>query len=180
MKTNSSVRKDEEAGGIEGLLSEVREYCAQYGISDVTREYVHPNEIRRKIVHSVMDKLWMEATENPAIPWTKRKTDLENPKFDQDAKVSAKLSLCWASGALNFKKSRRHEYLSKHGNLDCLTPGCCQVDSLEHVQLCYGYSERPKQGGNHEDWSDFLLRLERERVRKFGPRYSLVNFKKVV
>ena len=176
----NTLKKDEEAGGIVGLLEEVREYCRQYGIQDVTQEYVHPNEIKRKIVHSVMDTLWREVNENPAIPWTTRRTNLENPKYDQDAKVSAKLSLCCASGSLNFKRSRRHEYMRKHGNLDCLTPGCCQVDSLEHVQICYGYAERPKANGNHEDWSDFLMRLEQERVWKFGARYSLVNFKKVV
>ena len=94
-----------------------------------------------------MNRLWKEANENPAIPWAERKTDLANPEYDQDAKMIARLCLCYYSGSMNFKNSRRHEYMNKHENLDCLVQGCCQVDSLEHV----GYQEKPKSDRNNED-----------------------------
>ena len=174
------LRKDEEAGGITGLLQEVRDYCKEYNIPDVTKEYVHPNTIKRKVTETAMKQLWTEIIQNPAIPWCKRKYDLKNPEYDQEAKMIAKLSLCWATGAMNFKKSRRHEYMKAHGNLDCLVPGCCQEDSLDHVQTCYGYTVRPKEDGNHEDWREYLTKLETERIKKFGARYSLLNFKKVI
>ena len=46
-----TLQKDEQAGRIMGLLEEVRGYCKQYGNQDVTKEYVHLNEIRKKIIH---------------------------------------------------------------------------------------------------------------------------------
>ena len=91
----------------------------------------------------------------------------------------AKLALCYQSGALNFKESRKSEYMKAHGSIDCLVRGCCQTDSLKHVGECYGYKTKPVKGGNHEQWYEYLLNLEEERVKLFGAKYSLLNFKKV-
>lgn len=66
-----------------------------------------------------MNTLWREVTENPAIPWTTRRTNLENPKCDQDAKVAAKLSLCCASVTLQVWRELEglHRHVSTVGEL---------------------------------------------------------------
>ena len=46
---------------------------------------MHPNVIKEKVIKVVMNRLWKEANENPAIPWA----DLANPEYDQDAKMIA-------------------------------------------------------------------------------------------
>ena len=97
------IKKDEMAGGIKGLLEE-KEYTAQNSTSQT-----YPNVIKEKVIKVVMNRLWKEANENPAIPWAERKTDLANPEYDQDAKMIARLCLCYYSGSMNFKNSRRHE-----------------------------------------------------------------------
>ena len=158
----------------------MREYCKEYKIPDITCEYVHPEVIKKKVVKKVMHELWEEVNSNINIPWTKRKTTLENPQYDQEAKIKSKLAVCYQAGSLNLKASRRNEYLTKQGSIECLVPGCCQDDSLAHIQECYGYQEKPIKGGNHNDWYDYLVRLEYERVRLFGARYSMTNFKKVM
>ena len=171
--------KDEEAGGIKGLLGKVREHCQYFQIPDVTVEFVHPITIKKAVIKKVMNVLWLENINNPAMPWLKRKVDLSSPSYEQESKLLAKLALCYEIGSLNLKKSRKHEYLKSQGSLDCLVPGCCQQDSLQHIIDCYGYSEKPVKGGNYEDWYQFLVRIEGERVKKFGAKYSLINFKKV-
>ena len=122
-----------------------------------------------------MNELWREVTVNPNIPWTKRKTTLENPVYDEEAKVKAKLAVCYQTGCLNIKTQRRSEYMTKQGSVDCLVPGCCQEDSLRHMEECYGYSEKPVKGGNHDDWYNYLVRLEGERVKLFGAKFSHIR-----
>ena len=173
------LKSEEQIQDGKGLMSEVRQYCAHYGIGDVTKEFIHPETIKKAVIKKAMRELWEEVNLNVNIPWVKRKCDLSNPSFDTESKVYAKMALCYHTGAMNFKYNRKSEYMKAQGSLDCLVRGCGQIDSLSHVSRCYGYKIRPNLSGTHEQWYEYLLGLEEERVKSFGAKYSLLNFKKV-
>ena len=173
------LKKEEALGDGKGLLNEVRGYCQEYNIGDVTREFIHPDVIKKAVTKVVMRRLWEEVNLNINIPWTKRKCDLNNPTYDQESKMYAKLALCFQTGSLNVKVNRKREYMKAQGSLECLVRGCCQLDSIQHIKNCYGYKSRPNVSGTHEQWYEYLVSLENERVSLFGAKYSLINFKKV-
>ena len=83
--------------------------------------------------------------------------------------------LCYETGELNFRKNRKQEALSKYGSYECLIPFCKEDDSLEHVQVCEGYTSRFKEGDGPYKFIDYLVELEGERNKKFNK--SLINFK---
>ena len=64
--------------------------------------------------------------------------------------------------------------MAKYGTIECWVPGCCQLDNLEHVKNCYGYSARLVDDGDPMKVITYLNELDLERFRKF--KTSLTNF----
>ena len=168
-----TIMRDEKAGGIKGLLSEVRDYCAEYGLADVTKHYLQPKVIRERINKVAMDKLWMSHLQAKKPPFMIRREDLKPRFYSHLPKHKAKLALLMEVGELNFRANRKYEAIKKYGSINCLEPACTGIDSLEHVKTCFGYSTRFKDEAGPYEIIDTLVELDNERMRKF--RKSLMN-----
>ena len=90
-------------------------------------------------------------------------------------KNKAKLMLMWELGELNFRMARKHEALKKYGSVECLVPHCREMDELNHVKECDGYTARLRDDAGPYEFIDYLAELELERNQKFNK--SLINHK---
>ena len=159
-----------------GLMEEVREYCREYGISDVTKYYVHPTEIRERIEARVFNRLWINCLGAKKPPLAARRHDGRARYYSHMPTNKAKLMLCFEVGDLNFRKSRKREALSRYGSFECLVPFCKEEDSFEHVKMCPGYTASlTKSDPEPSEIIEYLTQLEEERVKRF--KKSLINFK---
>ena len=52
---------------------------------------------------------------------------------------------------------------------------CGGEDTLEHVSQCFGYSARPKGDGSEKSQAEYLIELNKERIKKFN--LPLIHFK---
>ena len=157
-------------------MEEVREYCREYGISDVTKYYVHPTEIRERIEARVFNRLWINCLGAKKPPLAARRHDGRARYYSHMPTNKAKLMLCFEVGDLNFRKSRKREALSRYGSFECLVPFCKEEDSFEHVKMCPGYTASlTKSDPEPSEIIEYLTQLEEERVKRF--KKSLINFK---
>lgn len=173
-----TLLREDSIGDNKGLMSEVREYCTEYGIEDVTRYYVHPKEIRERIEQRVLTRLWLGNVEARKPPLAPKRYDLRTRYYSKLPMNKAKLALCWELGDLNFRASRRCEAMRKYGSIQCLVPFCPEDDSFEHVRTCKGYTAQ-LQDDDPDPFKriDYLTDLEEERRKRF--RRSLINHKVV-
>ena len=170
-----TILKDYEAGGIKGLIGEVKDYCEDYGLGDVTKNYIHPKVIKETIERKVLDRQWLLDLKSKKPPLSIRRENRGGKFYSTLPKNKAKLMVCYETGELNFRRSRRQEALKKYGSYECLVPFCREDDSLEHVQKCPGYTARVKDGAGPYEFIEYLTELELERNKRFNR--SLINFK---
>ena len=168
-----TILRDEEAGGIRGLLGEVRGYCKEYGLADVTQYYTPPDQIRKRINKVVLDRLWLSHLMAKKPPFMVRREDLSLRFYSHLPKNKAKLALLMEVGELNFRASRKYEAMKKYGSIQCLEPACTGDDEFEHVKTCFGYKARLKEEAGPYEIIEYLVELDTERMRKF--RKSLMN-----
>ena len=170
-----TIMQDYKAGGIRGLINEVKDNCMDYGIDDVTVTYVHPKVIKEKIDRKVLDRQWLLDLKSKKPPLSTRRESRAQKFYSTLPKNKAKLMLCYETGELNFRRGRRQEALKKYGSYECLVPFCKEDDTLVHVQTCPGYTARVKEGASPYEFIDYLAELELERNKRFNR--SLINFK---
>ena len=170
-----TLKKDYEIGDVKGLWGEVKEYCMEYGLPDVTDVYVHPRVIKDTIERRVLDRQWIADLKAKKPPLSVRREDRAMKFYGTLPKNKSKLMLNYEVGELNFRRSRKSEALRKYGSYECLIPHCREPDSLEHVKVCDGYTSRLKDDAGPYEFIDYLADLELERNRKFNR--SLINFK---
>ena len=170
-----TIKNDFKNGDIKGIVGEVKEYCEEYGLSDVTEYYIHPVVIKKRIERVVLDRQWIADLKGKKPPLSIRR-DNRAPKFYFNLpKNKAKLMLCYEVGDLNLRKVRKHEALKRYGSTKCLFPHCNEEDTLEHLKTCDGYSTKYDENAGPYEFIDFLTSIELERNSLF--RRSLVNFK---
>ena len=171
-----ALREDDAKGDNKGLLAEVREYCREYDISDVTRWYVPPKEIRDRVEKRVMSNLWMTNVEARKPPLAPKREDCKARYYSSLPINKAKLALCYELGDLNFRASRKNEAMRKYGSIKCLVPHCQENDELSHVRVCDGYTAQMKDDDPDPfERIEYLAELEEERMKRF--RRSLINHK---
>ena len=170
-----TLMSDYKNGDIKGLVGEVKEYCVEYGLSDVTQTYIRPSEIKATIDRKVLDRQWILDLKAKKPPMSIRRENRAQKFYSTLPKNKSKLMLCYEVGELNFRRSRRQESLKKYGNFDCLVPFCREEDSLHHVQRCPGYTAKLEEGAGPYQFIDYLTELELERNKRFNR--SLINFK---
>ena len=159
-----------------GILREVKSYCIEYGIDDVTQYYVNPNVIRERIETRVFNRLWIKCIEAKKPPLAARREDGRGRHYAELPVNSAKLMLCYEVGDLNFRKNRKNEAMKRYGSIECLVPFCGEDDCFEHVRRCQGYTARlDKEDPEPMEIIEYLTKLEDERVKRF--KRSLINFK---
>ena len=171
-----TILQEERLGDGRGILSEVRQYCAEYGIADVTKWYTHPTEIRDRIEKSVMTKLWLSNVEARKPPRAPRREDCRARYYSTMPMNKAKLALCYELGDLNFRAARKNEAMRRYGSIKCLVPFCQEDDSYNHVRICRGYTAQlPDDDPDPYKRIDYLVELEEERRTRF--KRSLINHK---
>mgnify|MGYP001162975371 FL=1 len=159
-----------------GILREVKSYCIEYGIDDVTQYYVNPSVIRERIETRVFNRLWIKCIESKKPPLAARREDGRGRHYAELPINSAKLMLCYEVGDLNFRKNRKNEAMKRYGSIECLVPFCGEDDCFEHVRRCQGYTARlDKADPEPMEIIEYLTKLEDERVKRF--KRSLINFK---
>ena len=171
-----TVRAELMSGSEGGILREVKQYCEEYGIDDVTQYYVNPQVIRERVETRVFNRLWIKCIEAKKPPLAARREDGRGRHYSELPTNKAKLMLCYEVGDLNFRKNRKQEALKRYGSYECLVPFCKEDDCFDHVRKCKGYSAQLlKDDPEPMEIIDYLTKLEEERVKRF--RRSLVNFK---
>ena len=161
-----------------GLISEVKQYCDEWKLSDVTQHYVDPKKLKRHIDSVMRSKVLAETLSSNSAPKHYMKVKESGMKeYFTMSKDRAMLGLAYEVGCLNLRAHRRAESLKKFGTVQCIIPACTGRDSLDHIlNECQGYLSKPnKDNGVLSDFIDYLFRLNRERITRFGT--SMVNWK---
>ena len=170
-----TLRKEDELNDNKGLFSEVRAACKDFGLEDVTKVYIPPNQIKDIIDRVVLDRQWIKDLKSKKPPMSIRR-DSRAPKFYFTLpKNKAKLMLCYEVGDLNLRKNRKTEAIKKYGNYNCLWPHCREDDELGHIKQCRGYSTKWDDAFGPYEFIDYLASIELERNKNFNR--SLINFK---
>ena len=173
-----TIKGDKSNGDILGLIDEVRGYCEEYNIQNITEMYMDPEMLKERINEKIFEKLWWDILKSKKAPISERTFKKKMPEYATKSKLESKLLLLWQCGELGFRASKRHESLRRFGSISCLLNICDENDTLAHCQVCVGYTSRPVNDGSEESWSKYLLNLEAERVSKYGSSASLINFRR--
>ena len=138
------------------------------GISDVVKRYTRPDKLKRSIFLSSMNKLWMSLITSKKAPWSPNRHGEEKTRFYFSLpKHQARCALLYEIGELNFRANRRSESMRKFGTIECVVPGCGQVDTLSHAHECFGYSTKYREDFNPLEWVEYLSQLDLERFSKY-------------
>ena len=130
--------------------------------------------MKAKIHLSAMNKLWVSLITSKKAPWGARKPEEKRRFYTSMPKHLAKCALVYEIGELNFRTNRKYESLKKYGTLECVVPGCCQLDTLDHAMQCYGYSTKYKEGSSPTAWFEYISALDLERFQKY--KTSLIKY----
>ena len=154
-------------GEIPTLLDEVGDHCKYFGIRDITKLWVKPETLKREIMRSSMNKLWISLIISKKAPWGPNRNDEKQRFYFTLPKHQAKCALLYEIGELNFRSNRKWESLKKIGTIECLVPGCGQDDSLEHVKQCHGYSTKFRDDFSPMELVEYLSQLDNERFTRY-------------
>ena len=172
----NTLMAEMEAGELPTLIDEVKSDCQYFGIRDVTITYTKPKVLKKKIFESSMNKVWLSLIMSKKAPWTPRRPEEKSRFYFSLPKHQAKCALLFETGELNFRTNRKYESLKEFGTLECVVPGCCQLDTLDHAKVCYGYSTVYRDNFSPHEWVQYLSDLDIERFRRY--KTSLTRFKK--
>ena len=151
-----------------GLLHEVRQYCEELGVPDVTVTRVDKDDLTKKAKNTAFMKQWLRLAASSKVRMRWRPEKLQDRQYFSRDKLTAKLLLCYRIGELNFKTNRKGEATAKTGSTLCLGRVCGGEDSLAHVMECETYDTR--YSGVDSEWAlaDYLVKLYIERNKKYG------------
>ena len=170
-KPNSEVvkilKEEEKEYPGQGLLGEVRELCEKYQVPSVLENAVDPEWVKKEVSWRGMFELWEETRKSPKVPLQLRFTNKRKYYFDKP-KFEAKLIFYYYVGELNLRTSRPRDSAIKFGGVQCLAGVCCGEDSIPHIRECFGYDTKAPSNFRDEDLGDFLLKIHRERVRRWS------------
>ena len=160
---------EEEQGG-QGLLAEVRQYCEEYDLPDVTKnnQQIRKNDLKDQVKWKSTKATWWQVMKsNKAIArWHPEKNS--NRSYFSFQKLESKLMLALMIGELNFLTNRREENIKKLGSTRCYVGVCGGEDELEHVSQCFGYSSTPSGDHSELGQAQYLVELNAERIKNFG------------
>ena len=161
------ILKAEDDAGHHGLLAEVRAYCEEYKLPDVTKDQVMKNALKNQVKKTATRKNWLQVLKsNKALArWVPEKKS--NRAYFSFSQLESKLMLAMMIGELNFLTNRKAENMKKRGSTHCYIEVCGGEDSLEHVSQCFGYSTVPSGDGSEKAQAEYLVDLNKERMKKF-------------
>ena len=126
-----------------GLLQEVKEYCEEYSLPDVSQVQLLKKDIDNTVKRKSVTSGWLSLLSSSKVlmRWQPKKTsEWGYFKFNR---LESKLMLALQIGELNFLTNRRRESLKEKGSTACYTQVCGGEDSLDHVSVCFGYDSKP-------------------------------------
>ena len=151
-----------------GLLQEVREYCEEYRLPDVTVHQLLKKDIDSTVKRAAVTRGWLSLLSSSKVlmRWEAEKKS-DRPYFSYN-RLESKLMLALQIGELNFLTNRRKENEKDLGATMCYVKVCGGEDSLDHVSQCYGYETRPPgAGAGEKEIAEYLVELNKERNKKF-------------
>ena len=169
------LREEESQFPGTGLLGEVKEICAQYGLPDATETYLGHEEVKRTVSELGMREVWNETRRVKKVPLRLDYMKARREYFSQP-KIEARAAFLFYVGELNFRTSRRKESEAKFGSVKCLARNCHAEDTWRHVRTCRGYSTRVPSGEiPQEQMGKIIVALNDERVQKWNsPLYNVM------
>ena len=162
------ILKAEDEAGKYGLLAEVRKYSEEYEFPDLTKDQILKGTLKRQFKETATRRNWIQTlkSKKALARWESEKTS--NRAYFSFAKLESKLMLALMIGELNFLTNRRAENIKKLGSTHCYIGVCGGEDSLEHVSQCFGYSAVPSGDGSERSQVEYLVELNKERMKRFG------------
>ena len=160
-----------------GIANDIKELCDKYNIPNVilqpvSEDYISEKckEISRMKSRENIDKLrkipkmlslYEDTTEHHTFPM-----------------MEARAITAWRTGTLVFKNWCPYRFRLKYqGDRKCLYPPCQGDDTLFHVrEECEFYSTKFIQtSGSIKDWAEYLVKLNKERMREFKQPLILMD-----
>ena len=151
-----------------GLVQEVREYCAEYGLPDVVDNPLRKRDIDDTVKKKAVFNGWFKLRESSKVlmRWLPEKKS--DRSYFKMTRIESKLMLALQIGELNFLTNRKHESLAERGSTDCYVGVCGGQDTLDHVSQCFGYQTKPPgPGAPEQEIANYLVELNKERTKRF-------------
>ena len=160
-----------------GLLDEVRKYCEEFGLPDVTKIQLRKNEVKETIKVKSVRRTWLTLAKSDKVlmRWVPEKNS--NREYFSYTPLESKLMLSLMIGELNFLTNRKQESIKKLGSTRCFVGVCGGEDTLDHVSQCFGYQATPSGDGSERSQVEYLLALNEERTKKY--KRPLIFYDKV-
>ena len=151
-----------------GLLDEVRQYCQEFEVPDVTEIPLRKDDLKDQVKRLATQHTWFPLMKSSKVVmrWDPEKNS--NRQYFSFEKLESRLMLALRIGELDFLTNRRRENISKWGSTHCFVQVCGGEDSLEHVSQCFGYeSTFNKKDSSEQAQAEYLVALNRERLKKY-------------
>ena len=95
-----------------------------------------------------------------------------NRDYFHFSKMESKLVFHLMIGELNLLTNKTR---TRFGGTHCLVKVCRGEDEIDHITKCFGYSAKCPNGGNTKQLAQYLVELNRKRIKKYN--LPLVYFK---
>ena len=160
-----------------GLLKEVRAYCEEYRLPDVTKIQIRKEELKDTIKKKSVMRTWLTLAKSDKVimRWVPEKNS--NRAYFSYTELESKLMLALMIGELNFLTNRKNENIKKLGSTHCFVGVCGGEDTLDHVSQCFGYKSTLREDGSERSQVDYLIELNEERMKKY--KRPLIYYEKV-
>ena len=135
---------------------------------DVTRYELLKCHIDRAVKENSRTDTWISLTKSSKVlmRWTPEKNS--NRDYFHFTKFESKLVFFLFVGELNLLTNKKREFMSRYGGTHCLVKVCGGEDEIDHITKCFGYSTQCPKGGNTKQLAEYLVALNRERIKKFN------------
>ena len=159
-----------------GLIQEVKVYCEEYGLPDVTVNQLLKKSIDQTVKREATTRGWLSLRTSSKVLMRWRPEKKSDRPFFSFNRLESKLILALQIGELNFLTNRKNESLKDLGSTMCYVKVCGGEDSLDHVSTCFGYESKPPgAGATDREIADYLVELNKERNKKFQSPLVLIR-----
>ena len=169
-KLYRALRHDIINDNLNGFIGDIRDLCKKYKIPDVTLTPLTPEYISNKCKEMSRKRSMLVTLSLKKIPpMLILSSKIFNDHYTYN-KFDARAITALRTGNLIFKNWCPWMIRKKHaGDPYCLFQPCMEKDSLDHVLNCQYYTTKfIEKEGPTRDWANYLVKLDQERVEKFG------------
>ena len=166
----------EQSANYDGLLQEVRQYCEEFRLPDVSVNQLLKRDIDNTIKKKSVMENWLKLKSSRKVEMRMRPEKTSDREYFKYNRLESKLMLALQIGELNFLENRKKTSIKEHGSTMCYVKVCGGNDNLKHVKECFGYeSKPPKAGASEKEMANYLVELNKERNRKYQSPLVLIR-----